>query len=188
MKKAQKMAAICISAVMALSALIIPISAEEIGEFEKAKIISEMEAAGYRLMSDEEVTEMYLNVGAVMRASVTLPYSGDIYYTGAADAAYSPIFDVSGKMSNTTSIKMKWKANDGKNRMRTEMQLYVPNVGWFDETAKNFNSSPATISYPSTVLGNVTQFAVKFERYQRNAKYEITEECSTDFSYTISLA
>ena len=189
MKKGiKKLAAICISAIMALSALIVPVSAEGIGEFEKTKIISEMEAAGYRLMSDAEVAEMYLNIGVAARAGVALPYSGDISYTGTADAAYSPIFDVSGEMSNTTKIKMEWKAYDGKSKMRTELQLYVPYIGWFDETAKNINTPSATLNYPTTVVSNVTQFTVKFERYQRNANYEITEECSTNFSYTISLA
>ncbi len=53
---------------------------------------------------------------------------------------------------------------------------------------RNINTPSATLNYPTTVLSNVTQFTVKFKRYQRNANYEIKEECSTNFSYTISLA
>lgn len=191
MKTVKKFIAICISFIMAVSVAVMSVSANEaarIDELDKVKIIHQMEAAGFRLMTDAEVAEMYSCASNTMRMkNNTLPYTGSIYYTGSSSKAYSPIFDVSGQMSDTTQIKLSWKPYDGNKRLRTELQLYVENIGWFDETAKNINSYSAVLSTNTTVLENVSQFAVKFERYQKNIYGEDTDECSTNFKYTISL-
>lgn len=181
-KLIKKILAVCVSASLMVSISAVSAGAEENIQTDRETMIQQLETEGYRLMTDEEVLEMYARMAETFpfRTGLSLPYSGSISFASGGYAnAYTPIFDVSGQMTNKTQVRLSFTVNDGKHKLSTLAHIYIPEIGWAEQTKKEITISPSSVVFPTTVTGSITQFYLEFIR--DDSQY------ATDFDYTLKL-
>lgn len=183
-KLIKKILAVCVSAAMAASMAAVSAGAEESISTvtDKEAIVQQLEADGFRIMTDKEVREMYARMAETfsLRSGVSLPYSSGVNFAdGGSSNAYTPIFDVAGQMTNRTQVRLSFTVNSGKHRLATLAHIYIPEIGWAEQTKKEIVISPSNVIYTTTVSGSITQFYIEFIR--DDSVY------ATDFDYTLKL-
>ncbi|MGN0603408.1 MAG: hypothetical protein ACI4I2_05470 [Oscillospiraceae bacterium] len=182
-KTLKRVLPVLISSVMAMSVVTVSANAQQYTPFETytAEQCTDM---AFVPMTDKEIQEMYLGASknAVSRSGLSLPYSGGISFSSGSSAdAYSPIFDVNGKLSSSSQIRLAFSVNSGKHRLYVEVDYYSKSEGrWLRSMyGKDTIISPVSIINTMTATEDISQFCVKFTNDP--TLY------ATDFNYTLSI-
>lgn len=184
MKKAlRKVMPVLMASVMAMSVITVSANAQQ---YTPVESYTSEQCAGVNFvsMTDEEIQEMYLGAAKNMipRSGLSLPYSGGVSFSsGSSGDAYSPIFDVDGKLSSTSQIRLAFTVNSGKHRLYVELDYYSKSEGrWLRSVyGKDTMISPVSIINSMTSTNDIAQFCVRFTNDP--TLY------ATDFDYTLSI-
>lgn len=175
-----------ISSVMAASIIAVPVNAQEYSPNKFNTINQYVDKADMTFvpMTDKEIQEMYTGAAKnyMPKSGLSLPYSSGISFaSGSTGDAYSPIFDVDGKLNPASQIRLAFTVKSGKHRLYVEVDYYSKSKGkWLRSMyGKDTKTSPVSIINTMTATDDISQFCVKF--INDPTLY------ATDFNYTLSI-